>query len=359
MTTNTNEQNERIFSLYYSSAPKILDSFDLCRGEEDFRRVYITDGDGKKLAIKHTSNAFTDGGRICAWARLIDEYNRLGIYCPRIVPNRDGGLFHKYEENGRAFYVYAEEYAKFQTAEKIGDKNLKDADGRICYYDDMLRSVGIVGSRHFDFCDFASGYCLLEPFSPSDTTDEATETAILLRDYIKDNLPKFYPRAQGLVEMFLSNQAELRKLYEHLPVSCFQADLNDSNVLLDGDNKFAGLIDFNLSGRDRVLNYTVRAAFWYVPSKNLRGENGECLYFYDKALDELRTERFLYNLKRIEETYTYSDYEREVFPTLLRYMNSFWWHHVNDIKEIKDDEKVDALLCWLERQMTRDDIRLP
>ena len=48
---------------------------DLCRGEEDFRKVYIADDGKKKLVIKYASNAFTDGERIGGWARLIHEYN--------------------------------------------------------------------------------------------------------------------------------------------------------------------------------------------------------------------------------------------------------------------------------------------
>lgn len=360
MNNSDIELDKKIFSLYYAAEPQVLKTLDLCRGDSDFRKVYITSDNQKKLVIKHTSNSFTDGKRICAWARLIDEYNKIDIYCPHIVPNRMGKLFYKYEDNGHDYYIYAEEFAKYQTAEQIGADKLRDGDGKECYFDDMLRSVGKVAAQHFDFCDFASGYCLLEPFSPPDTTDEATETAIIFRDFVKENIPKYYPRVEKLMELFYQNQAQLRKLYSKLPLSCFQADLNDSNVLLDENNNFNGLIDFNLSGKESVLNYTVRASFWYIPSKKLRGENGECLYFYDEKLDELRMRLFLDNIKCIEQTYAYSNYEREVFPVLLRYLNSFWWHHVNDIKDIKDDDaKIESLLRWLERQMTRDDIRLP
>ena len=41
-------------------------------------------------------------------------------------------------------------------------------------------------------------------------------------------------------------------------------------------------------------------------------------------------------------------------------MNSFWWEILRELKTVKDDEsKVDMLFRWLERQLTRDDIRLP
>jgi hypothetical protein len=41
-------------------------------------------------------------------------------------------------------------------------------------------------------------------------------------------------------------------------------------------------------------------------------------------------------------------------------VNSFWWHHVSAAEEAKDDdEKLEMLFDWLEKQMTREDIRLP
>ena len=61
----------------------------------------------------------------------------------------------------------------------------------------------------------------------------------------------------------------------------------------------------------------------------------------------------------IGEQYRFTDIEREVFPALFRYVNSFWWHHISAVEAVKDDdEKLEKLFGWLEKQMTRDDIRL-
>ena len=62
----------------------------------------------------------------------------------------------------------------------------------------------------------------------------------------------------------------------------------------------------------------------------------------------------------IEQYYSFSEFEKQVFPILFRYMNSFWWFHLDEIELIKEDEhKIVKLFDWLEHQMTRDDIRLP
>ena len=136
--------------------------------------------------------------------------------------------------------------------------------------------------------------------------------------------------------------------------------MNDSNILLDEHRNFVGLIDFNLCGREPILNYAVREALWGVSDRRLFGAKGRRLYFYDRELDDLRISLFLENIGYIQEAYSFSDLEREVFPVLFRYLNSFWWFHLNELKQIKeDDSKITQLFDWLEYQMNRDDIRLP
>jgi type I restriction enzyme R subunit len=117
---------EEIIALFYENGAEILQELDLCRGEKDFRKVYIVDDKTKKLVIKHTSNSFSDGDCIRGWAELADKYNSLGIYCPATVRNRNGELYSEYTDNGRKYYVYAEEFAKFPTAESLGKEKTYD-----------------------------------------------------------------------------------------------------------------------------------------------------------------------------------------------------------------------------------------
>lgn len=290
----------------------------------------------------------------------MDEYRKTGLYCPAIVPNLNGELLHCDTVDGRDYYTYAEEYSIYETAEHIGKEKYQDVHGHKCFTTDVMRSLGKIASARLGILDWASAYCLLEPFCAPDITDEATECAVAFVDYIRDNIPAFLPRTEALLSMFYKRQEELKNIYHTLPTSCFQADLNDSNILLDADNNFVGLIDFNLCGKEPVLNYAVREALWGVSDKRLFGEKGSRLYFYDKKLDDLRISLFLQNITYIQETYEFSSSEKEAFPVLFRYTNSFWWHHLNEIELIKEDEnKITQLLDWLEFQMLRDDIRLP
>ena len=347
-------------SLYYNTEVSDVKTLDLCRGDDDYRKVHIVDDGNRKLVIKYLSNTFSDKRRIEGWFKLMDEYRRIGLYCPAVVPNRNGELLHCDIVDGRNYYTYAEEYSIYETAEHIGKEKYKDEQGHDCFVPDVMRSLGKIASAKLNILDWASAYCLLEPFCAPDTTDEATECAVAFVNYIRDNVPAFLSRAEALLEMFYRRQEELGTVYSSLPTSCFQADLNDSNILLDENNKFVGLIDFNLCGKEPILNYAVREALWGISDKRLFGEKDSRLYFYDSDLDELRIRLFLENMGYIQENYEFSEFEKDVFPILFRYMNSFWWFHLDEIKLIKDDEsKITQLFDWLEHQMTRDDIRLP
>jgi len=347
-------------SLYFTAEVTDVQVLDLCRGDDDFRKVYIADDGTGKLVIKHMSNAFSDRRRIEGWFRLMDAYRDAGICCPAVVPTLTGERIHTYTENGREFCVYAEEYAPYETAEHIGEEDCRAPDGNYIFTPDVMRALGKIAAARLDFLDWPSAYCLLEPFSAPDTTDEGTECALRFRDYVKENLPHHLPRTEALLELFFRNQAALQKIYHTLPVSCFQGDLNSSNILLDEKKQFAGLIDFNLCGREPVLNYTVREALWAVYDRCLFGENDARLCYYDKTLDDIRIRSFLRNMAYVQETYTFSDAEREAFPVLFRYMNSFWWQTISEIGRVREDEdSIAKLLDWLEYQMTRDDIRLP
>lgn len=351
MTTN------EIFALYFDTEPMIIKKLELTRGDDDFREVYIVEDGCKKLVIKHVSNTFTDGNRINACARLIEEYNRLGIYSPHYVKSKNGRFDEKYTSDKRDYYIWAEEFAQYETAEHLGDEKMKDSNGAEIYLDDMFRALGKVASAHYNFMAWGSAYCLLEPFCPPDTVDEQTECAEKFFDYINENLSEFKDEVNELKKIFYQNKDELSKIYPSLPISCFQADLNDSNVLIDTNNRFAGLIDFNLAGREPVLNYVCREALWNVSDNSFDDEHKE---YYDTALDDKRISIFLHNMRMISETYDFSDEEREAFSILFRYINSIWWMQISEIKAVHDDsDKVKALLNWVRRQMTRDDIRLP
>lgn len=339
-------------TLYYDTEVTDVEIKDSSHGDIDFRKAYIVNDGSSKIVIKYFSNSFSNQKRIMGWFRLMDEYRKLGLYCPAIIPNRHGELLYRHTVDGRDFYIYAEEFSVFQTAEQL------DVEKRQ-YMPDVLRVLGTIASKHLDFLDFPSAYCLLEPFAGEDTTDEETECALLFVDYIKKNLPQHLPRAEKLLDLFYKNQEECRKVYGSLPTSCFQADLNSSNILLDDNLKFVGLFDFNLCGKEKILNYAMREALWATYQSCLVDKDNNYIFYFDKELDDIRMKSFLENMSYIQETYSFGEEEKQAFPIILRYINTFWWYSLSELEAFsRDDSKVEKMLDWFELQMTRTDIVL-
>ena len=346
-------------NLYYEHKPENIQVLDLCRGDDDFRKIYLTTNDQRKIAIKHTSNSFTDREHIEGWFRLAEAYRNIGIYCPSPVCNLKGETVNCYINDGKIYYVYAEEFAKFPTAESIGEDKFKSVEGRPIFLREMMKSLGRVAEAKLDVVSFHSGYCLLEPYAPPDTTDETTECTMLFVEFIRDYLPDFQKDADEIWDRFLQIKDTLRKSYHTLPTSCFQADLNQSNILLDEKYDFAGLIDFNLSGKEPSLNYLTREALWWADDDAMY-DNGNALWYYDEKIDARRMNHFRKNMEAIGEEYRYSPCEREIFPVLFQYINSIWWGDIRELKCIKNDPNlIRKLLQYIKIQLMRTDISLP
>ena len=339
-------------TFYYDIEIADVEIKDSSHGESDFRKAYIVNDGVSKIVIKYFSNSFSNSKRIMGWFRLMEEYRKIGLYCPSIIPNRYGELLYKHTVDGRDYYIYAEEFSVFKAAAQL------DVEKKI-YMPDVLRTLGTIASKKLDILDFPSAYCLLESFAGEEFTDEETECALLFVDYIKKNLPQYLPRAEKLLDLFYKNQEECKKIYGTLPTSCFQADLNSSNILLDNNLKFVGLFDFNLCGKEKIINYAMREALWATYQECLVDKDNNYIFYFDKKLDDIRMTSFLENMSYIQETYTFSDEEKKAFPILLRYINTFWWYSLSDLEFFsKDNSKVEKILDWFEFQMTRDDIQL-
>ena len=103
----------------------------------------------------------------------------------------------------------------------------------------------------------------------------------------------------------------LEPIYKKLPASVFQADLNASNILLDDEDRFVGVYDFNLCGREVFLNYLMRES---------SGVSGIC-----EAL------------KIASEYYRFSDIEKDTALMLYRCLKPLWYTRVQELKKAGND----------------------
>ena len=113
------EQNS-IFKLFYDSEPISFETINTSHGDSDFREVVIANtAFDEKYIRKLADNDFTFPDKINMWRRTVEEYRRLGYYCPAIIPDKTRH-FPSVQYKGHNCVVYAEEYAPYIPVEQIG-----------------------------------------------------------------------------------------------------------------------------------------------------------------------------------------------------------------------------------------------
>ncbi len=307
---------------------------DLCnvknhRNEKDDFRAYIKlkSNGVDKMVIKLAENDFTSSERIFVWKRCCDKYRKLGYYCPDFYADKNG-KFPSIEFQGHHCVVWAEEYSKYHTADELGII-------RSSYWDDAIIMTAKVASYNFDFADFPSAYCLFDTFCPSDKTDEVMINAVLWKEYAKELPSNLQQQIQRIWKGWLDNREKLKKIYHLLPTSVFQADLNPTNILINDDGKFVGVLDFNLCGRDVFLNYLFR--------ENYFGS-------FDDELNEI-----LRMLAIAKSFYHFTDTEKEVALSLYRCLKPLWFTRYSELKNAKNDTKlIKKILDETEYAQTRE-----
>jgi len=343
-----------LFLLYDESQPAEYEIKDTSHGGDDFRQSVFARWPNRKIAIKITCNDFTTPERIQGWHDTIEAYRGSGYYCPRIITNRDGNLSEIKTYQDKKCVIYAEEYSAYPTAEKYKISELK-RNGRYIFHDAAALSIGKIGARHLTTMTSPSGYCIFQTFSPSDPCDEVMETALSCKKIIDKDLPRYQNRFDEIWKLFLANKEKLSRVYSRLPVSVFQSDLNKSNLLLDENKNMVGLLDFNLCGRDTILNYLFRESMVDL-NEDIPNENDNKVY-YSASANDTAVRSLLYNISIVKKAYAFTDFEKESAVLIYRYLRPFWWGAFHELSKVKDDAgKVEEILDWMVHELTRGDI---
>lgn len=322
-----------IFQLFFEDLPIRFEVKNTSRNDNDFREVIIAKwSSGDKYVIKLSDNDFTFPDKIKSWVRCAEEYRKLGYYCPAIFYSKKGD-FPVVEYKGHKCVAYAEEYSIYNAVDARTDESCNIHDRE--YMGPAFEMIARVAAKRFDFTDYPSGYCLFDRFCPSDATDEILELALEWKKYA-DTLPEeFREQVNRIWQRWNDNRSSLEQIYHRLPTSVFQADLNPTNILIDSDGKFVGVMDFNLCGKDVFLNYLFREICWL-------SDNEEELNYI------LRT------LEKINHAYRFSDIEIQAAPLLYRCLKPLWYSKVEKLKEAGGDrEKIRACLNETEYMQTR------
>lgn len=317
------------FARFFDGTPVSAEVIDTCRGDSDFRNTAIvTAEDGKKYVLKFASNDFTFPGKIRVWQRTVEEYRALGYYCPRIFCDKSGG-FPLIVFRGRICCVHAEEFSKYRSLEErcAADED-RMAEEYDRYLEDIWTMTAKIAARRLDYTRYPSAYCLFETFCPSDKVDEVLENALQWKALAEALPGEFSEQARRIWRLWSGNREALQECYRRLPTSVFQADLNATNLLIDGDGGFRGVYDFNLCGREVFLNYLMR---------------------------ENNSETIPQALRIAGKYYRFSEEEKQAALPLFRCLKPLWWSAVRDLKNAgSDKEAVSRCLDRAETLLTRD-----
>ena len=337
-----------IAGLFTNSIPKNVETRNTSHGDDDFREALLVDLGNEKLVIKLSSNGFTDEKHLVLWERIAKEYRDLGYYCPQFIRALDGS-FPTVLYKGRSCIAWGEEFSKYRSAEELINDKFSDTrlvkDGWYSFLEDAMIMDAKVAACHFDYTDLPSAYCMFEVFDPGDECDETTEDAKKWLA-IAEALPeKYTARVDKIWNNWTEARKKLEEIYHRLPTSVFQADINDTNVLLDEDGHFKGVYDFNIGGREVFINYLVRQAP-YVSTDETYGSIDA---------DDNFLKRVLHALDIVKKVYSFSDLEKEAAPLLYKCIRPLWWHASVELKEAgTDDAKILRHLDAVEYEQTRD-----
>lgn len=317
MTLDGNRELLDIFRLFYNDVPSSFEIINTSRGNEDFRETVIAEFEtSEKSVLKLADNDFTFPEKIEVWRKTSEEYRKTGYYCPKISPDKSG-TYPVVRYKGHSCTAYAEEFSPYRPAEyrseDVHDKKVSEAE----YKEEAWIMTAKIASKFFSYTDYPSAYCLFETFCPSDKTDEVLENAFKWKKYA-ETLPKeFQPQVQKIWCLWTENRSALEQVYKKLPTSVFQADLNPSNILLDGSGKFVGVYDFNLCGRDVFLNYLFRETFYCD---------------YKEELNAIFSV-----LKTVSKHYCFSELEKQTALMLYRCLKPLWINKLERLKELESD----------------------
>ena len=216
---------------------------DSSHGPDDIRLNYLV---GRRWVLRFCNAPEMTDQRLRELNRLIGRCRDFGLRCPAFIPDGEGRFFHQWN----ALQCYLAEYVDLPL---FSETDVRDSDA---LWQEVLDSVALFAERYrgVDLSETMGMYSLfdLDPYDKAVGIDEKQQNfndlIRTLREMGQEAL------ASRLEAKHADIRAKLFAVYRGLPRCVFQGDENPSNILIDEDQHFAGLIDFNLSGTEVIVN---------------------------------------------------------------------------------------------------------
>jgi len=312
------------FGLIFQNVTKL---YDTSRAENDERFNYILDD---RYVLKVNSAGIMREERLREIGRLIGRYRSIGVYCPALLPTKQGTLSCNLEKNGKKYSCYAEEFAVYPVSE--------DGDG--LDRREVVEHLGILAAKYtgVDLSETRSMWSIID-LAPLDTEiDEKQENADALVDALREiGCAELADRVDAINDEL---RRKILTVFERLPRCVYQGDLNSSNIL-QRDGHFAGLIDFNLSGTDVNINVFLNETNCFPEEEEF---DQMCV---EQVLEKMETgQKDLLDV--IFRHYTMNEAEKFAFPLYKKIVEMFQYPNVcSMIKWLKEDTRRDKCIALI------------
>lgn len=348
---------KEIIALFHKETPDMWELKNIRMEDDDARWILSVRFGVKKYIIKIASNSFTNAARVSRWPEIIAAYKEMGYYSPALLKSIRGFYAEDVLFSERVCVVWEEEYAKYPAKDTLDATAYTRENGQYLYQEEVLDFVAKVAQKHFSFFPYCSGWARFEPFEAGKTTDEVTECVEAFDRLTREKAPGFLPQWKRIRTAFEENARKLRKVYSSLPVSVFQSDESGGNLLLDENGHFMGVIDYNLAGRDVVLNrfFSLLIFGCDIPRQ---------LYHTPNILPKLNRETqndvlqaVLSMLQYMKKHYTFCEQEIQAAPLLWKYITCVEYAQLAALeKHSGETDKLEKLFDYMEQEITRNDL---
>lgn len=247
-----------------------------------------------KKYVLRINEKHMDEERLSEIDNIAKRYQTLGILTPRLLKNQMGKYSYPLFDNKIAF---VSEYLDYDTCEKMSYD---------FYYHNIYPEVlNLIAnfSKRYSNIDLSKNYSMwsIEKLTSFDNQiDEKQENLNLLIEYL-DKIQEF-EIVKKLKKINYNNRNIIKGLFEILPKTVIQGDLNPSNILVF-ENRFIGLIDFDMSGTEVNVNNFVSETNGFPNFEEVNEENYIIFInnWFKKQKEDLKSILEIYSLNKDEE----------------------------------------------------------
>ncbi len=246
-------------------------------------------------------------------SKVIENYNKSGIYVPRFHPASDGQYLYHFCFEGREFLAWTEECAPYESA----DFDHYSEEVKIDVLEKTAKYMRLNTNK--DLMSRYSMWSIVELAAWDEEIDEKEENYRLLRDALLS--VKQSDLVSELDELNTCCRKSIKKALPRLRKCSIQGDLNATNILLD-HGKFAGLIDFNMAGTEVNINNILNETRYDLSMADFENFTAQEIF---KKMTDYR-EHLLFHMFKFYEP---DKHEKNAWDDYRKIVDLFLWPNVS------------------------------